>query len=273
MGVRLLAFDLDGTTLVRNADLPDRNKAALLDAHRRGIILVPATGRMRGFIPHCITSLPVGYAITSNGGVVYDMGTSRPIIENLIDNKTAIAVQNVLNDYDVYLEYYTGGEAITQTGMPQRSRTHYGLPEEKWTFVDSKGYTFTDDFGQMLRETGLCPEKINLPYIPGGLREELWGKLSAIDGIRLTSSIPDNVEINSAAAHKGAALEALCGLLGIPMEEVMAAGDNGNDVTMLKAAGVSAAMGDGSGDAKAAATFVTAAHDEGGLAEAVSRIL
>lgn len=273
MGVKLLAFDLDGTALVRNRDLPEENRAALMEAHERGIILVPATGRMRGFIPHCITGLPVGYAITSNGGVVYDMGSGQPVIENLIDNKTAIEVQNVLNDYDVYLEYYTGGEAITETGMPERSRTHYGMPEVKWTFVDSKGYAFTDNFGIMLLKTGLCPEKINLPYLPGRLREEIWERLSVIDGIRLTSSIPDNIEINSTAANKGGALKELCGRLGIPMDQVMALGDNGNDVTMLEAAGVSAAMGDGSREAKAAATFVTAAHDQGGLAEAVRRIL
>ena len=53
----------------------------------------------------------------------------------------------------------------------------------------------------------------------------------------------------------------------------MALGDNGNDVTMLEAAGVSAAMGDGSEDAKAAATFVTAAHDECGLAQAIRKVL
>lgn len=273
MGVRLLAFDLDGTTIVKHKDLPEINRAALLEAHSRGVILVPATGRMRGFLPGCITELPVEYAITSNGGAVYDLRTGQAVFQNLIPGGTAREVQDVLDAYDVYLEYYTDGEAITRRDMPELAVSHFGMPESKLHFIRGKSYRFTDDFGQMLRETGLCPEKINLPHIPGGLREELWGKLSEIDGIRLTSSIPDNIEINSAAAHKGAALESLCGLLGIPMEDVMAVGDNGNDVTMLKAAGVSAAMGDGSEDAKAAATIVTAAHDEGGLAEAVNRIL
>ncbi len=272
MDIRLLAFDLDGTALEKNAVLPKRNREALLEAHRRGAILVPATGRMRGFIPRCITELPVEYAITSNGGVVYDMAANKPIIDNLIDNKTAIAVQDILDGFDVYLEYYTGGEAITKTGMPERSRTHYGMPEVKWTFVDSKGYTFTADFGKMLRETGLCPEKINLPYLKKAERSSIWEKLSGIDGLRLTSSVQDNIEINSAAAHKGGALRELCEMLDIHMEQVMALGDNGNDVTMLEAAGISAAMEDGSGEAKKAAGMVTARHDDNGLAEAVCKV-
>ena len=181
-------------------------------------------------------------------------------------------MQKILDGYDVYLEYYTGGGAITRRDMPGRARSHYGLPESKRHFVEDKAYSFTDDFGAMLRETGLCPEKINLPYLPEGLREEIWERLSEVEGLRLTSSIPDNIEINSAEAHKGGALGALCGRLGIPMGEVLALGDNGNDVTMLRAAGISAAMGDGSGDAKAAATFVTAAHDECGLAQAVRKV-
>lgn len=273
MGVKLIAFDLDGTAIVKHSSLPEANRAALLEAHSRGVMLVPATGRMKGFIPRCITALPVGYAITSNGGVVYDMADGRPIIENLISNDTARAVQRVLDGYDVYLEYYTGGEAITRTGMPEKSRSHYGMPEAKWTFVDGKDYTFTDNFGEMLASTGLCPEKINLPYLPEGVRGEIWERLSGIDGIRLTSSIPDNIEINSTAANKGGALRELCGQLGIDMGDVLALGDNGNDLTMLEAAGVSAAMGDGSGDAKTAATFVTAAHHMDGLAEAICKVL
>ena len=51
----------------------------------------------------------------------------------------------------------------------------------------------------------------------------------------------------------------------------MALGDNGNDVTMLQYAGVSVAMGDGSPEAKAAARFLTAPHDQNGLAQAVRR--
>lgn len=273
MGVKLIAFDLDGTAIVKNRDLPDLNRAALLRAHELGAVLVPSTGRMLGFIPGCVRELPIGYAITSNGGVVYDMADGRPIIENLIPNGTARAVQEILDGYDVYQEYYTGGEPITRRDMPGLAKTHFRLPESKWHFVDGKAYHFTDDFSQMLRETGLCPEKINLPYLPEGIRGEIWEKLSGIDGLLLTSSIPDNIEINGAGAHKGGALRELCGRLGIPMGEVLALGDNGNDVTMLEAAGVSAAMGDGSEEAKAAATFVTAAHDEAGLAEAICKVM
>ncbi len=181
MGVKLIAFDLDGTAIVKHKYLPEANRAALLEAHELGAILVPATGRMRDFLPECVRELPIGYAITSNGGTVYDMGTGRAVIENLIPNATARRVQEILDGYDVYLEYYSGGGAITRRDMPGRARGHFGLPESKWHFVDDKEYRFTDDFSRMLAETGLCPEKINLPYLPWGAA---WWRWSPTTGAR-----------------------------------------------------------------------------------------
>ena len=123
----------------------------------------------------------------------------------------------------------------------------------------------------MLEETGLRPEKINLPYLKDHQKRELWARLDALGGLRLTSSISDNLEINSAQAHKGGALLALAQQLGLKPDELMAIGDNGNDVTMLEAAGCSVAVADGSAEARAAAKFGTAPHDQNGLAQAVRR--
>lgn len=272
MGIKLLAFDLDGTTIVRHRELPEENRRALVLAAEKGVMLVPATGRMLDFLPPSISALPIRYAITVNGGSVYRVSDREPVIQNLIPNHKARQVQEILDGYDIYIEYYTNGKAITREDMPSRARTHYALPESKWGFVDGKDYTLAPDLSDMLK-TGLCPEKINLPYLKGGLREELWAKLEALGGLWLTSSISDNIEINNESAHKGGALLALAEMLGFRRDELMALGDNGNDVTMLEAAGCSAAMADGSPEALAAAKYITAPHDQGGLAQAVERFI
>ena len=126
----------------------------------------------------------------------------------------------------------------------------------------------------MLVDTGLRPEKINLPFVgPPERRQEVWQRLEALGGLQLTSSIPDNIEVNVLGADKGHALEALAGQLGISREKVMALGDNGNDVAMLRYAGISVAMEDGSQEAKDAAKFVTVAHTQDGLARALERFV
>lgn len=274
MEIKLLAFDLDGTTITEHKYLSAENRELLSRAGEMGVHLVPATGRMLTFLPEEITSLPgVRYAVTANGAAVYDLAEGRAVYERLIPNEKARQVQAVLEDYDVYIEYYRQGRALTKTGYPELAKTHYAFPRSKWHFIEGKEYLLTDDFAAMLRETGLRPEKINLPYLSGSVRNELWERLTALGGLKLTSSIPDNIEINAGDADKGAAVLALAELLGLGREQVMAIGDNGNDVTMLEAAGCSVAVADGAPDALAAAKYRTAAHDQNGVAQAVRRFL
>lgn len=273
MKIKLLAFDLDGTTLMNHCELSPGNRQALLAAADLGVLLVPATGRMLSFLPQVILDLPVRYAITCNGGGVYELESRQAVIQNLIDNETAQRVQQVLDEYDIYIEYYSGGNATTRRDMPSMAKTHFGLPESKWSFVDGKTYALVDDLGIMLQETGLCPEKINLPFLSPEVRRELWDRLEKIGGLQLTSSIADNMEINSRDAHKGGALLGLARYLGLAREELMAIGDNGNDITMLEAAGCSVAVADGAPQALAAAAYITAAHDQDGLAQAIHQFV
>lgn len=272
MGTRLLAFDLDGTTIVDHWVLPEENRRALLAAAEQGVELVPATGRMRSFLPKDILALPVRYAITSNGGAVYDLSTGRAIFEELIPNSLARSVYGVLSSYDIYMEYYTGGRAVTQKALRDRALSGM-LPKSKHWLVAEKDYIYTEDIGAMLESTGLCPEKVNLPYMDPGLHGEIWRRLEALGGLRLTSSIPDNIEVNAQKAHKGAALLALAERLGFSREELFAIGDNGNDLSMLEAAGASAAVENGAPEALAAARYVVGRHDAGGVAQAVERYI
>ena len=274
MDIKLLAFDLDGTTITEHKYLSLENREALIRAGEAGVCLVPATGRMLTFLPEEIAALPgVRYAVTANGAAVYDLREGRDVYQRLIPNEKALEVQEVLEGLDIYIEYYREGRAITKTGYPELAKTHFAFPESKWHFIEGKDYILAEDFAGMLRETGLCPEKINLPYLDSDLRARLWDELSALGGLKLTSSIPDNIEINAADADKGAAVLALADMLGLGRENVMAIGDNGNDVTMLKAAGCSVAVADGAPEALAAARYKTAAHDQNGVAQAVRRFI
>lgn len=61
--------------------------------------------------------------------------------------------------------------------------------------------------------------------------------------LSLASSLAGNLEINDRKANKGEGLRILCGHLGIPMEQVIAVGDNSNDIGLLQAAGLPVAWG------------------------------
>lgn len=273
MDIRLIAFDLDGTAILDHKYLSEGNRAALQAAGERGVHLLPASGRMRDFLPEAVTALPgVRYAVTANGAAVYDLHTGEAVYKRCISAEKARQVQGILREYDFYIEYYENGSAITRQGYPEMARTYFGFPPSKWHFVDAKRYRLVESFDALVEE-GIQPEKINLPFLTREARDEIWRRLEDLGGLRVTSSIPDNLEINAGDADKGSAVLAVAGMLGFSRENVLALGDNGNDVTMLKAAGVSVAMGDGSQEAMSAAGYTTVPHNEDGVAEAVRRFV
>lgn len=272
-GVKLIAFDLDGTAIVEHKYLTPGNRAALAAAGERGIHLLPASGRMRDFLPGEVTALPgVRYAVTANGAAVYDLRTGEAVYRRCIPHEKARQVQAILDGYDFYIEYYENGSAITQAGYPELARTHFGFPPSKWHFVDAKRYRLVESFAALL-ETGIQPEKVNLPFLTPEARAEIWRRLEGLGGLRVTSSIPDNLEVNAVDADKGSAVLAVAQMLGLSRENVLALGDNGNDVPMLEAAGVSVAVADGSPEALAAAQYQTLPHDQDGVAAALRRFV
>src|SRR5438552_3098682 len=81
------------------------------------------------------------------------------------------------------------------------------------------------------------------------------------------------LEILPQGSSKGAALEFVAQHLGIPLSEIIAVGDNLNDLEMIRTAGLGVAMGNAPPELRAQAGYVTSTNDEGGLAEVIERFI
>ena len=72
--IKLIALDLDGTTFNSDKVITERTKQAIASAIAQGVIVMPATGRPKNGLPESFLSIPgVRYALTSNGGAVWDL--------------------------------------------------------------------------------------------------------------------------------------------------------------------------------------------------------
>lgn len=272
--IRLVAFDLDGTTLSGHNQLSKRNRLAMEKAAQAGVLMVPTTGRMKDFLPSCLTELPfIRYAITANGAATWDLHEGKRICDNLIPTETALKVQRIFDRYDnLYVEYYIDGHGVTLFGNPERAKTVCNMPKDKYHFL-KKDYQFVEDFSAYFRETGVQPEKINLIYIPPEIQKSLFEDLQKMDDLTLTYSNVDNMEINAKNCDKGSGLRAFCNEMQIDIESTMAVGDNGNDLGMLQTAGFAVVVENGIAQAKAEADVVVASCMEDGFAEAVERFV
>lgn len=270
---KLFAFDLDGTMLGKDGSLSPKGEKALTAAAAQGVELVPTTGRILGFMPESLTRLPfIRYVVTSNGAAVYDLSSGKRLYSCLLSWQLAVEVLDILREYPVFVEIYAQGRPVLRRGDLVRAWEQYGFPERKRMYL-KKDYLQVQSLRQYIKETQISPEKINLPYLPEKLRGEIKERLSQNKNVKLVSSIFDNLEINAAGCHKGAALAALGEILNISRENTAAIGDNGNDREMLEYAGLSIAMGNATEEIKKIAKATTASCEEDGAALAIENYI
>lgn len=266
--IRLIALDLDGTLLDDQKRLSENNIQALAECARQGIQVVPATGRPADGIPKELRSIPgVRYAITTNGGAVVDLGTGKRLSQCVLSNEQALRILDIVRQYHVMYDPYVQGRGITQSSFFDHME-EFGISPAVQKLVRATRDVVPDVYQYMV-ETKNCAEKINIFLADLSDKEILREKLSAIDGLAISSSMYNNLEVNEKAATKGNALLWLADYLGIPREETMAFGDGENDISMLKAAGIGVAMGNASDQVKGVADEVTLTNDRDGVAAAI----
>lgn len=268
MKIRLVAFDLDGTALREDKTVSPRTEAAVREASRRGCAVVPASGRVLKTFPQRVLSLPgVRWCVTSNGAAVVDLKDRSPFYTNLMTREQTDRILALLCPTGYLVEAYamfdTYSDRETLAGMLRMN------PPAWLTSLTLKTQTFVDDLPGFIRARRFCIEKINMPYLPVEERDRLAKKVGEMPDYSVCSSFDTNLEVNAASCSKGEALRRLCEKLGIAPEEVMAVGDSGNDVAMLRFAGLGVAMRNASGEALAAADRVTASNEEDGVAQAI----
>ena len=271
--IRLIALDLDGTLLDSDKRLSEENAAALARAAAEGVEIVPATGRFYRGMPQNVKGLPyVRYVITVNGAAVFDVVQQTTVCGSEIPWERAVAVMERLDGLDVIYDCY-------QDGWGWMTQAFYDRAEEYAANVHSLDMiknlrTPVPELKACLRERANGVQKIQIFFRDMELRADMLKKLpEEFPDLVVTTSIVNNIEINSREATKGVALEKLAAHLGIPVEETMAFGDDRNDIPMLLAAGVGVAMGNAEEDVKRAADYIADDCNDSGVAHAMQHFL
>lgn len=268
MNIRLVAFDLDGTALREDKTVSPRTEAALREAARRGCAIVPASGRVLKTVPRQVLSLPgVRWCVTANGATVVDLKDRLPVYTDWMTREQTDRILALLCPTGCLVEAYAESDSYAgRAALDGMLRLH---PPEWLTRLTLETQTFVDDLQGYVKEHRFCIEKINMPFLPRELRDGLAEKLGGFPEYSVCSAFDTNLEVNTASCSKGEALRHLCETLAIAPEEVMTIGDGGNDVAMLRFAGLGVAMKNASAAALEAADRVTAANTEDGVALAI----
>ena len=109
--IRLLALDLDGTSLNTAKHITPAVRQALLDAMAAGVTVVPASGRPLTGLSEEFLALPgVNYALTSNGAAVYRLSDRARIYERCLDTRLAAELMRRLEQLDIVATFFANGQ-------------------------------------------------------------------------------------------------------------------------------------------------------------------
>ncbi|MBQ4402735.1 MAG: HAD family phosphatase, partial [Synergistaceae bacterium] len=121
MGVRLIAFDLDGTLFNDKKEVTAETFRTLERAANMGIEIVPSTGRFWNAIPDNIKALDfVHYALTLNGAAIFDVKAGKTITEFTIPTLRAETLCHVFDDLGVIYDFVADGKGYMRRDNYER---------------------------------------------------------------------------------------------------------------------------------------------------------
>ena len=276
MSCKLIAFDLDGTLLRDDKSIPPENLRALEAAAERGIHLVPATGRIVQAVPEAVRKLPfIRYYIAVNGAYVYDAGEEKTLYRGEIPVEAALRFCAYADTLPVLYDCYQENHGWISRAMFDRLEAYFQTEPGILALV-YQTRTPVEELKETLRQRGRPVQKLQMYFRPEQMelrREQIQKLPELFPDLMASSSLKNNIEINSVTAGKGPALLALAERLGLTREETAAFGDGSNDLSMVRAAGLGVAMANGDEEVKAAADLITGSNEEAGVAQVIWRLL
>ena len=273
--IRLLAIDIDGTLLNSQFQIPAANLQSLRHAHQAGVEIILVTGRRHTF------ALPIAeqlgfdlYLISSNGAVTRSL-SGELFHRDLLPVATARELCAAMREYrgNTVLTFDTETKgALVLERMDELNGSIQRWLEKNLQFID-----FVVPI-----EKALVSDPVQAMFC--GTIERMRGALQTlaecgladrITVLRTEYPVRDLciVDVLNQGCSKGHALERWANYRGINREQVMAIGDNYNDIEMLVFAGIPVIMGNASAELRGRGWMVTGLHDEAGVAQAVEQVL
>lgn len=264
--IKLVAIDMDGTLLNSQHVIAPQNIPAIKKVSASGVKVVLTTGRPLSGLESELATLgltgPDQYVVAFNGSLVQSV-TGEVLSSTSFIFEDYLILEKLANDYQVNLDiendeaiYTTSHDISTVVStesyllqLPIKIRAIEELPSDllipKCMYIDD-------------------PDKINhfLKVLP----ETMTSRYNFLQSDR------GYIDVMPKASSKANGLAKLAAYLNITAAEIMAIGDQKNDLSMLNYAGLPVAMANGIPEVKALAKFVTGTNDEGGVAQALTKV-
>lgn len=282
--MKLIALDLDGTTLNSKKEISEENLRAIKKAQQQGHIVMLLSGRS----PKSINAQLAKYGLDcpvggSNGTALFADGKLLELTSlNLSQiQKIALEVEKEFVPYNITTNKGSfaprnWGERLEKVLSSGRVPTEYFKNEHYKMFTthpSEYGHAFFDQVEEVINNKEFSIQKCLILGLDPEQKKRLQLYLESIEETNVSSSSPFNLEVTHFNGHKGNGLTVMARHLNIPLEDTVAIGDEKNDIPMFNVAGLSIAMGNAEEEVKKHSDIVTLTNDENGVAYAIEKYI
>ncbi|MBN8209219.1 HAD family phosphatase [Bacillus sp. NTK071] len=283
--MRCISIDMDGTLLTNEQTISSENVNAIREAQSQDITVVLNTGRAYDGALKPLEGTGLTLPIICYNGA--EIRSTEGEIQHAIylDDQQVRSVKDILDEEGIYYQLFTNKGVFThdydgtiELIIDMMRSSNPNLTEEEMKVgaerqFESLSLKTVDNFNELIEDNELHVYK----FLSFSSDKERLNRASAkandIKQTVVTSSGKENLEINHENAQKGLALETFVADQGLNMKHTAAIGDNYNDLSMLRKAAYSIAMGNADQEIKNSVAFVTKSNEEDGVAHAIYKIM
>jgi Cof subfamily protein (haloacid dehalogenase superfamily) len=283
--IKLLALDLDGTLLNSRGEIPEKNLRAIQQAERQGVLVTIVTGRrFRDARPVALELQLNAPLISHNGALTKFADSLETVSASILPNETCREILNVGKTFGadamlssdphgkgVLLYDRVSGENVPLQKYLEWSRRLHGDDADKAVLHVESLEKVLDDYETVHASfSGTCESMAEMQTL---LEIELAGKVNILTTVYPSLNFT-LIDILPPDASKGIGLERLAKFENLTAENVMAIGDNFNDLEMLEFAGTAVLMGNALPELLDSCRFhETTSNDEAGVALAIEKFI
>jgi hydroxymethylpyrimidine pyrophosphatase-like HAD family hydrolase len=275
-GLKLLAFDLDGTLLNQSGHLSGENRKAIEEARESGMAITLVTGRHISKVRPLVEELKLNVPfVTSNGCEVWTSQGELLHRSSLAHEERRWLHRMALDNNLSYRAYCVGGVYDWRADAGEVKETSSSCyVDEEWLKV------LVSDAGGVVRgagQAGLADAAAAKAAQPRCIRG-LYEQLTADPRFTLAAYSSDpaqihRIDVHPAGVDKATGLQAVCRLLGVTAAQVAAFGDDTNDIAMLRWAQLGVAMEHAPAAVIDSANIVAPHHNRDGVAVVIRELL
>ena len=263
----LIVSDFDGTLVNNDGTISKKNKKAIAEYVAAGGAFAISTGRLPSGILSRAQELGLtGKVCCCQGAIILDIQTKEVILEGRMSLESTLAACKKMEELGLHIHVYDLWDYYVNKD-DEPLKLYEMLVKTKATLVLDK------PLAQFIEEKGLCAYKL-LAMVEPAHNAALLKVLQAenFEGCEVTKSADFLVEVVNKNYSKGTAVEFLANYYNIPLEKVIAVGDQLNDTPMIERAGLGIAVKNADESLKEKANYVcTHTNEEGAIAEIIEK--